>query len=184
MKSKLFFIALLFLSITSVYAQDIFTTSTAKVSFHSKTPIEDIDGISNKVASVLNIKTKQIYFKIQNTSFQFKAKLMQEHFNEDYMESEKYPVSDFTGKIVDDTDFTKSGTYKVTIVGTLNIHGKKKEYKVVGTLLNSGSAIIFNSNFKIKLADHGVEIPTIVFSKIAEQLDIEITANYKPYVKK
>jgi len=184
MKSKLFFIAALFLSITSVYAQDIFTTSTAKVSFHSKTPVEDIDAISNTVASVLNTKTKQVYFKIQNTSFQFKAKLMQEHFNENYMESDKFPVSDFNGKILDDIDFTKTGTYKVTIVGILNIHGKKKEYKVTGTLLNSGSAIIFNSNFKIKLADHGVEIPTIVFTKIAEQLDIEITANYKPYTKK
>ena len=184
MKSKLFFIAVLFLSITSMYAQDIFTTTNAKVSFHSKTPVEDIDAISNTVASVLNINTKQIYFKIQNTSFQFKAKLMQEHFNENYMESEKYPVSDFNGKILDDIDFTKTGTYKVTIVGILNIHGKKKEYKVAGTLLNSGSAIIFNSNFKIKLADHGVEIPTIVFTKIAEQLDIEMTANYKPYTKK
>jgi len=184
MKSKLFFIAILFLSITSMYAQDIFTTSSAKVSFHSKTPVEDIDGTSNKVASVLNINTKQIYFKIQNTSFQFKEKLMQEHFNENYMESEKYPVSDFNGKILDDIDFTKTGTYKVTIVGILNIHGKKKEYKVTGTLLNSGSAIIFNCNFKIKLADHGVEIPTIVFTKIAEQLDVEITANYKPYTKK
>jgi len=184
MKSKIFFIALLFLSITSVFAQGIFTTSTAKVSFHSKTPIEDIDGISNTVASVLNINTKQIYFKIQNTSFQFKAKLMQEHFNENYMESEKYPVSDFNGKILDDIDITKTGTYKVTVAGTLNIHGKKKEYKITGTILNSGSAIIFNSNFKIKPADHGVEIPTIVFAKIAEQLDVEIIANYKPYVKK
>ena len=184
MKSKLFFIAVLFLSITSMYAQDIFTTSNAKVSFHSKTPVEDIDAISNKVASVLNIKTKQIYFKIQNTSFQFKEKLMQEHFNENYMESDKFPVSDFNGKILEDIDFTKTGTYKVTILGTLNIHGKKKEYKVTGTILNSGSAIIFNSNFKIKLSDHGVEIPTIVFAKIAEQLDIEITANYKPYTKK
>ena len=184
MKSKLFFIAVLFLSITSMYAQDIFTTPTAKVSFHSKTPVEDIDGTSNKVASVLNIKTNQIYFKIQNTTFQFKEKLMQEHFNENYMESDKFPVSDFNGKILDDIDFTKTGTYKVTIVGILNIHGKKKEYKVTGTILNSGSAIIFNSNFKIKLVDHGVEIPTIVFTKIAEQLDIEITANYKPYIKK
>ena len=126
MKSKLFFITLLFLSITSVYAQDVFTTSNAKASFHSKTPVEDIDGTSNKVASVLNIKTKQIYFKIQNTSFQFKEKLMQEHFNENYMESEKFPVSDFNGKFLEDIDLTKIGNYKVTIIGTLNIHGKKK----------------------------------------------------------
>lgn len=184
MKSKLFFIAVLFLSITSMYAQDIFTTSTAKVSFHSKTPIEDIDGTSNKVAALLNIKTKQIYFKIQNTTFQFKEKLMQEHFNENYMESEKYPVSDFNGKILEDIDFTKMGTYKVTILGTLNIHGKKKEYKVAGTISRNENGIVFTSNFRIKPADHGVEIPKIVFTKIAEQLDIEITANYKPYAKK
>lgn len=184
MKSKLFFITILFLSITSVYAQDIFTTSTAKVSFHSKTPVEDIDGTSNKVSSVLNTKTKQVYFKIQNTTFQFDEKLMQEHFNENYMESDKFPVSDFNGKILDDIDFTKMGTYKVTILGILNIHGKKKEYKVSATLSNKESGITFTSNFKIKPADHGVDIPTIVFTKIAEQLDVEITANYKPYIKK
>jgi hypothetical protein len=184
MKPKLFFIALSALSFTSMYAQDIFTTSNAKVSFYSKTPIEDIEATSNKVATVLNNKTKQLYFKIQNTTFQFREKLMQEHFNENYMESDKFPISDFNGKILDDIDFTKKGNYKVTIVGILNIHGKKKEYKVEGTLSSNENGISVTSNFKIKLADHGVEIPTIVFTKIAEQLDIEISANYKPYTKK
>jgi polyisoprenoid-binding protein YceI len=184
MKLKLFFILALLLFITSIYAQDVFITPNAKVSFHSKTPIEDIDGTSNKVASVLNIKTKQVFFKIQNTTFQFKEKLMQEHFNENYMESDKFPTSDFNGKILDEIDLTKTGSYKVTIVGILNIHGKKKEYKVPGTILSNANGMTLTSVFKIKLADHGVEIPTIVFTKIAEQLDLEITANYKPFTKK
>ncbi len=183
MNPKLFFAALVALSFTSMFSQGIFTTSNAKVSFYSKTPIQDIDGTSNKVATVLNNTTKQVYFKIQNTTFQFREKLMQEHFNENYMESDKFPVSDFNGKILEDIDFTKIGNHKVTIVGVLNIHGKKKEYKIAATLSSNENGLVLTSDFKIKLADHGVEIPTVVFTKIAEQLEIKITANYKPYKK-
>ena len=183
MKLKSFFVAVAALSITSVFSQDIFTSSNAKVSFYSKTPVQDIDGTTNKANALLNKATKQVYFKIQNTTFQFREKLMQEHFNENYMESDKYPVSDFNGKIIEDIDFTKSGNQKVTIVGILNIHGKKKEYKIFGTLSINENGLVLTSDFKIKLADHGVEIPTVVFTKIAEQLDVKVSANYKPYKK-
>jgi polyisoprenoid-binding protein YceI len=183
MKPKLFFAAVAALSFTSMFSQSIFTTSIAKVSFYSKTPIQDIEGTSNKVATVLNSTTKQVYFKIQNTTFQFREKLMQEHFNENYMESDKFPVSDFNGKILEDIDFTKTGNHKITIFGVLNIHGKKKEYKITGTLSSNENGLVLTSNFKIKLADHGVQVPTVVFAKIAEQLEIKITANYKPYKK-
>jgi hypothetical protein len=183
MKATKMFIAMAMVCTSSIFAQEVYTTTTGKVSFFSKTAVEDIDGTSKMTATVVNLKTKQIFFKIQNTSFKFREKLMEEHFNENYMESDKYPISDFNGKIVGNDDFTKIGEYKVTILGILNIHGKKKEYKVLGKLINNGKTMLLNSNFKVKLADHGVEIPTIVFAKIAEVIDVKVIADCKPFVK-
>jgi polyisoprenoid-binding protein YceI len=183
MKPKFLFFAVVLSCATSMYSQDVFTTSTTKVSFFSKTPIQNIEGITNVAGTVINIKTKQILFKIQNTSFQFKEKLMQEHFNENYIESDKFPISDFNGKIISNDDLSKVGNYDVTIVGVLNVHGVKKEYKVAGKLANNGAAFAFNTDFKVKLADHGVTIPTVVFAKIAEVVDIKVVANCKLYKK-
>lgn len=177
-------IVLLFLIIcTSSKAQEIFTTNSGKVSFHSKTSIKDIDAVSGKMATVINNKTKQVYFKIQNTSFHFDEKLMEEHFNENYMESDKFPISEFNGKIVEDTDLTQNGDYKVMIQGWLNLHGVKKEYKVTGIISVNNGTIALRSNFKIKLADHKIDVPTLVFTKIAENIEIEVLSNCKPYKK-
>jgi polyisoprenoid-binding protein YceI len=183
MKPRFLFLAVALMSATSIFSQDVFTASNAKVVFFSKTPVENIEGTTNVAGTVINVKTKQILFKIQNTSFQFKEKLMQEHFNENYMESDKFPVSDFNGKIIGKDDISKVGAYNVTIVGILNVHGKKKEYKVAGKLVNKGDNFTFNTDFKVKLADHGVEVPTVVFAKIAEVLDVKVVANCKLYKK-
>jgi hypothetical protein len=183
MKTTKMFIAMALVCTSSIFAQDVYTTTSGKVSFFSKTAVEDIDGTSKTAATVVNLKTKEVFFKIQNTSFKFREKLMEEHFNENYMESDKFPVSDFKGKIVGQDDYTKVGEYNVTILGILNIHGKKKEYKVMGKLVNNGKTMLLNSNFKLKLEDHGVEIPTIVFAKIAEVIDVKVIADCKPYVK-
>ena len=185
MKSKIFFIAVLFLSITSMYAQDIFTTSNAKVSFHSKTPVEDIDAISNKVASVLNIKTKQIYFKIQNTSFQFKAKLMQEHFNENYAESTKFPKSEFKGNIAENANvnYTKDGVYVVKVKGQLTLHGETKEVETSGTVSVKGGSISLAATFNINLEEYKVNVPTVVGDKVSKTAKITVDCALEPLKK-
>ncbi len=173
--------AFAFLGVVSLtFGQDLFVSKNAEVSFYSSTPVEDIDAHSKTAVSALNIKTGQIYAKVENTSFGFKAKLMEEHFNENYMESDKYPYSLFDGKIIDHPNITQPGTYHVHILGKLTMHGVTKEYKVPATLVYQDGKYTATSNFKVKLADHKIEIPSILFTKIAEDIEIKIKTNYHP----
>ncbi|MGY0038448.1 hypothetical protein [Pedobacter sp. NJ-S-72] len=103
-------------------AQNILVSKNAAVSFFSSTVMEDIEGKSNTASSVINSQSREIIFKVSNTSFQFKKKLMQEHFNENYMESDRFPFSKFSGKITDDIDLSKDGNYTVNVEGNLDIH--------------------------------------------------------------
>jgi hypothetical protein len=177
-----FIMAALFLSAKCVFAQDLFVSENASIAFFSTTPVEDIDALSKKAASALNISTGQVYFKVQNTSFDFKAKLMQEHFNENYMESDKFPVSDFNGKILDKDkiDLKKPGTYHVTIEGKLNMHGVIKTYRMPAVIINNDGKINASAEFKVALVDHHIEVPTIVISKIAETIDVKVAVLYQP----
>lgn len=163
-----------------VKAQQIFLSKNAAISFFSSTPAEDIEGKSTAANSALDIKSHNILFKVSNTSFQFKKKLMQEHFNENYMESDKYPVSTFKGKINEDVDLSKDGSYSVTIDGTLDLHGITKAYVTKATLLVNKGIITAKTVFKIKIADHKIEVPSIVFTKIAEAVEVRISALYQP----
>ncbi|SDG23629.1 YceI-like domain-containing protein [Pedobacter terrae] len=175
---KLFFTLIALLLCTGIKAQ-IWVSKSVTSSFFSSTPVEDIDAQSKTGASALNTKTNDIIFKINNTSFQFKKKLMQEHFNENYMESDKFPTSDFKGKIIEQIDFSKPGTYPVTVKGNLQIHGITKEYTTKGSLVIAGNEVKATSTFNVKLADHDIKIPTIVFKQIAEIIQVKVTAIYQ-----
>jgi polyisoprenoid-binding protein YceI len=176
---KLFFTLVALFLCTGIKAQ-IWVSKNVTSSFFSSTPVEDIDASSKDGASAINTKTNDIIFKISNTSYQFKKKLMQEHFNENYMESDKYPTSDFKGKIVEQIDFSKPGTYPITVKGNLQIHGVTKEYLAKGSLVITGNEAKATSAFNVKLADHNIKIPTIVFKQIAEIIQIKMTAIYQP----
>ncbi|SEA77964.1 YceI-like domain-containing protein [Pedobacter hartonius] len=164
----------------SAQAQNIFISKSASISFFASTPAEDVEAKSDKANSVIDTKTRNLIFKVSNTSFEFPKKLMQEHFNENYMESDKYPVSTFKGKITDAVDLTKDGTYNVTIDGSLDIHGVVKNYQTKATLVVSKGTINAKTEFKVKVADHQIKIPTIVFAKIAQVVDVHISAVYQP----
>ncbi|WP_316825825.1 YceI family protein [Pedobacter miscanthi] len=176
---KLFFTLTALFLCTGIKAQ-IWVSKSVNSSFFSTTPIEDIDAQSKTGASAINTKTNDIIFKINNTSFQFKKKLMQEHFNENYMESDKFPTSDFKGKIVEQIDFSKPGTYPITVKGNLQIHGITKEYTAKGSLVITADEAKATSAFNVKLADHDIKIPTIVFKQIAETVQVKMTAIYQP----
>jgi len=179
MKTLLFILASS-LCCLSMNAQNIMISKNATISFFSTTPAEDIEGKSTMASSVIDTKTRNLIFKVNNTSFQFQKKLMQEHFNENYMESDKYPVSTFKGKIVDNVDLSTDGTYNVTIDGSLDIHGVTKNYQTKATLVVSKGSISAKTTFKVKIADHQIKVPTIVFAKIAEAVDVRISATYQP----
>lgn len=179
MTMKNTFLLILFTLISSrLHAQQILICNNAKVSFFSSTVMEDIEGKSAVGGSVIDTKSGNLIFKVKNTSFQFKKKLMQEHFNENYMESDKYPVSEFKGTIKEPANLTTDGTYKVNIEGNLNIHGVSKAYKTQADLQVSKGTLNASAVFKVKIADHGIEIPTLVFKNIAEYVEVRIQATF------
>lgn len=166
-------------STTILFAQGLFTAKNATVNFFSKTPVEDINATCTTANALINTEGA-VAFVINNTSFSFPNKLMQEHFNEKYMESEKYPMSTFKGKINEPIDFTKEGVHQVTATGKLNIHGVELDRTIPGTLTIKDGNINLVSDFKVKVADHKITIPKLVVAKIAEVIDVKVTADMLP----
>ena len=167
-------------AVANLSAQTLYKASNATVSFFSKTPIEDIDGKSETATTLINLETKDIAFMIQNNSFHFPNKLMQEHFNEKYMESEKYPASSFRGNVQEDINLKVLGTYKVNVKGKLNIHGIIQERTITGTIIVNEGSIILESDFKVKNSDHKIDIPSLVVTKIADELEVKVKATLLP----
>jgi len=158
-------------------AQSNFSTKTAKVSFFSSTPVEDIKAASGKGVAVLMSRSRDVAFQIPIKSFEFDKGLMQEHFNENYMESDKYPYARFKGRINQDIDFTKDGEYNVTVTGPLLIHGVEKTRTINGKLKISGGTLNIVSAFNVACADHNIKIPTLIVTKVAEVINVKIDAN-------
>ena len=186
MKTKLL---LLLISCSLLFGFSIqkgkYITNNGKVSFFSTTPVENIDATNSKVTSILDTDNGDIVFSMQITDFIFKKSLMQTHFNENYMESEKYPKSTFKGKITNlsQIKFDTKGTYNATIEGDLTIHNVTKTVTVTGTMEVQDGKILAKAKFPVKLADYKIEIPKLVFQKIAETVDVTVDLAYTPYNK-
>jgi polyisoprenoid-binding protein YceI len=162
------------------WSQDLYVSHQVEFSFFSKAPIEDISAKSEKGVSALNVRTKSIYFKVNIRSFEFRKSLMQQHFNENYLESDKYPIAEFKGNVLENIDPTKDGNFPVTVQGKLNIHGVIKDYTVKGDLQILKGKITANAKFPVKLVDHDVKIPRIVIKNIAEIVQVQVSAVYEP----
>jgi polyisoprenoid-binding protein YceI len=106
------------------------------------------------------------------TDFQFPNKLMQEHFNENYLESERYPTAKFVGKITEEVDLSKLGTYPVTAAGNMTIHGVTKPITVKGTIVATATEMKITFAFTVRTEDYKIKVPTLVFNKIAEVIDV------------
>ena len=176
-KFVLFFLYLL--STSLLYAQKRYFTKNGNISFSAGSG-EDIDGINKTTTSVFDAATGQLEFAVLVKGFEFKRALMQEHFNENYMESDKYPKSMFKGKIsnIDKVNFQKDGLYPVTVKGVLDMHGVKKETEASGTLKVSGETVGGNAEFAILLSDYNIAIPSLVKDKISKTVTIKINCNY------
>jgi polyisoprenoid-binding protein YceI len=151
----------------------LFLTNTGESSFFSETPIENIVAVNKEVASIINVSSGEIAVKIRNVSFHFPNKLMEEHFNENYMESSKFPNAMFKGKIQEKIDFKKEGTYEVTAKGILEMHGVKKEKVLKGKLTIGKDQLTLICDFDVKLVDYKIDVPTLVLAKIAESINIK-----------
>jgi hypothetical protein len=184
MKRIVFSLSLIFLFFT-VNAQK-FITKTGYIGFYSQTPIQNIRAFSNLASSIFDISTGEIVFQVQVKSFKFEKALMEEHFNENYMESEKFPNSTFKGKIVNSpsTDFTKTGKYDVTVEGELNMHGVTNKVTVNGIIEVMSGGINAVSKFNVVPEDYKINIPGIVRDDIAKTLEVTVTTKYTPLESK
>jgi polyisoprenoid-binding protein YceI len=162
----------------------MYATQAGETSFFSETPVENISAVNKTVGAIINTTTNEVAVSMKMAGFDFPNKLMQEHFNENYMESEKYPVGTFKGKIIEPIDFTKNGTYDVTAKGQLTIHGVTLPRDLKGKLTIENQKISLISNFDIKLVDHKIDIPKLVFAKIAEVISVKTKYLLTPYLKK
>lgn len=109
---------------------------------------------------------------------------MQEHFNENYIESDKYPKAIFKGKINEKIDFTKNGTYDISATGDFTLHGVTKARTLKGKLTVNQGSLNITTDFDVALADHKIEVPQIVFVKVAQVIKVKNKYNYIPYVAK
>lgn len=176
------FLLLLLPGLHRLQAQDIYMTRTGKIDFHAGTSVEDIDGVNNEVASLLNVKSGELVFTVLVKSFHFKRASMEEHFNENYMESTKYPKASYKGKITNlaAVDFSANGQYPVTTEGELTIHGITKKITAPGKVTVQNGKITAQSTFRILMSDYGIQIPGVVADKIAKEAEINVNCIYEP----
>ena len=159
---------------TQADAQKYFTRD-GKVAFFSEAPLEKIEAHNSKATSVMDTSTGRLEFAVLIKAFQFEKSLMQEHFNENYMESDKYPKATFKGNItnMEAIDFSKDGEYTVDVAGDLTIHGETKAVKTNGTIKIVKGEISAFSSFEVQVADYKIEIPAIVRDNIAKTVKID-----------
>jgi hypothetical protein len=184
MKTKtIAFLAVLgFLSIES--SAQVYIAKNSEISFFSEAIMENIEAVNHKASSLLNTETGQLVFKVPIGAFEFEKDLMKEHFNENYMETEKFPKGSFNGSLNGDLDYTKDGTYPAKAVGKLVIHGIEKERTMEGIVVVKDGSISLVCEFKVKLADHDIAIPKVVVKNIAEEVLVKLKADFSPYEKK
>ena len=156
-----------------------YMTRSGKISFFSGTPIENIEGLNNEVAAALNSATGDILFQVPIKSFKFPSQLMQDHFNEDYMESDKFPKADFKGKFNPADVGAKDGVYKTTVTGKLTIHGVTKDVQVPGSITVKGGEMVLNAKFNVATADYKIQIPAIAAGKVAKTIEITVNSLLK-----
>ena len=161
--------------------QDLYVCKNAKVSLYSSAPIEDIKAETNTGASVYNATTNELDFSVTISTFKFPKELMQEHFNSDYMESDKYPRATFKGKVQEHLNLTKDGSFPITVAGDLTVHGVTQKRTITGKADIKGGVLTMTSQFIVKCADHHIDIPRLVFHNIAESIQMNVTATYSAY---
>ena len=183
MKHKLFCSIAAFVMIASAslpaVAQRVYTKN-GSISFFSKSPLEDITAKNNEVMSVIDQQTGDIQFSVLIKSFRFKKSLMEQHFNESYMESDKFPKATFKGLMTDisGVNFTSDGTYPVTVSGDLTIHGVTNKVISKGDILVKNGIPAARSTFNINLADYKITIPAVVKNNIAKTIAITVSCLY------
>lgn len=183
MLKKILIASLVLFFFTSIsFAQGKYFTKTGKISFISKAPLEDDEAVNKTVTAVLDSKSGVIQFSVLMKGFEFEKALMQEHFNENYVESDQYPKAEFKGSIINNSEinYLKNGTYTVKVKGKLTIHGVTKDVATTGNFKISGANINATATFNIFVSDYKIKIPSIVKDKVSNTIKIIVDCNLEP----
>ena len=165
--------ALLVLVQSGAYSQ-VYLTRNGFAGFYSKTPLEDIKAENNQVFAAVDPGKKTLAFSLLLKGFVFTKQLMQEHFNENYVESDKYPKATFSGSYTGDVPVDKDGVYKVTVKGNLTLHNVTRPIETPATLEVKGGRILGAAEFKVKPEDFSISIPSVVRDKISQEMRVNV----------
>lgn len=174
--------ALFGIIVLSVTAQDKFFTKNGRIAFVSKGVLETNSAEHKGVTAVLDAKSGQLQFSVQMRGFEFKKALMQEHFNENYVESNKFPRSTFTGQVSNNSDikYQTDGVYNATVKGTLTLHGESRPVEASGKITVKGGKPQLQSDFTIQLSDYKIGIPSMVKEKVNNTVNVTVDCALEP----
>jgi polyisoprenoid-binding protein YceI len=164
-------------------SQGKYLTKNGTINFFSKMPMEDITADNNQVLSIIDASSGKMAISILMKSFMFKKALMQEHFNENYVESDKYPKANFKGSILN-FDAINETVSKAMVKGVLTIHGVSKEITIQANFIKTDEAILVEGDFIVEVDDFNIEIPAVVAKNIAKKIKVSFNFNHKPFKKK
>ena len=173
---KLFILFFLFAGEVT-FAQQLMTRN-GTISFFSKTPLEDIKAETSQAAAVLDIAKQSLAFAVLMKGFLFQKALMQEHFNENYVESDKFPKATFNGTYAGLFDLAKKGTYKVMVKGLLTLHGVTRAIEIPALLEVQQGTVLGKATFQVKPQDYAIKIPALVRDKIAQEITVNVTVEF------
>lgn len=168
--------------LSNAVAQDSFFTKSGKISFYSKAKMEDIEATHSGVTCVMDRKTGLIQFSLLMKGFEFEKALMQEHFNENYVESDKYPKSTFRGQITNNSevDYSADGSFPAKVKGSLSIHGETREIETNGTIEIKNGKILLKAEFPVLLSDYKISIPSVVKENLSNSVRITVNCSLEP----
>jgi hypothetical protein len=173
------------LLVAGLSAQARYIAENGRMHFKSDAPLELIEATSTKLKGILDTGNGSFAFSVDIPTFQgFNSPLQREHFNENYLESRRYPRATFVGKIIEEVDFFAPGTYEVRSKGILEVHGVKQERIIKGVVSVAKDGISIRSDFTVLLEDHKISIPRIVHQKIAEEILVDMSIFLLPNSEK
>jgi hypothetical protein len=157
-------------------AQGKFYTKSGKITFFSSAPMEDIQAIHKSVVALLDTRSGDLQFAVLMKGFEFKKALMQEHFNKNYVESDKFPRAEFNGQVTNNSEinYGVNGTYTAKARGKLTIHGETKDIETTGTISVNDGRITLNSVFNVLVADYKITIPKLYRDNISRSIKITV----------
>ncbi len=174
---RLLLMIFLFCLPDTVIGQSVYSCTNGEVFFRSEAKLELIDAKSQKLEAIVDFQKKTFEFLIPINSFKgFNAELQREHFLDRYMESDKFPVATFTGKIIEDVDISKPSEITVRAKGKLTIHGVEQERIIKSKITIQGNVVTVYSVFSVPLKDHKIKVPRVVQEKIANEVLVQVKA--------